>query len=567
MTVGFVMMAHAALDRAGQVARHLADHGCPVVIHVDRRSPKTAFFDLVDQVRDLRNIHFAPRVKCDWGTWSLVEASRNSAEMLLTIAPDVQHVYLISGACLPIKPLDNLTEFLAEHPDTDFIESVTIREVPWTQGGLSEERFTLTFPFAWKRQKRLFDICVEAQRRVGRKRAIPAAIAPHMGSQWWCLTRTTLEHILNDPKRDVCDRYFRKVWIPDESYYATMVRKHAREIESRSLTLTKFDFQGKPHLFYDDHLALLRQSSTFFARKIWPGARKLYGAFLGPAARSVATTGAPATEIDRIFAKSVERRTRGRPGLLMASRFPAEGFENGLTAAPYAVFHGFDDLIDGFVDWVSESVGSRAHGHLFSRDGVEFSGDRQDYAGCLPSSAALRDHNPEGFLTNLIWNTRGEHQAFLFSPRDAQSIREFLARDPNAMIAAVSGAWALPLLRSGQPISEIRAKAARLQRREAAFLGSLRERRTRARVRIWTLAEFLENPAEPLQVILDDLSVPGAQTLVEPPNLLPMPGLAEFLQKLRNAGMNPHTAGAFSEQRAAQRSKPVESNHGAQELS
>ena len=567
MTVGFVMMAHAALDRAGQVARHLADHGCPVVIHVDRRSPDAAFFDLVDQVRDLRNVHFSQRVKCDWGTWSLVEASRSSAETLLELAPEIQHVYLISGACLPIKPLDQLKEFLAEHPDTDFIESVTIREVPWTQGGLSEERFTLTFPFAWKRQRRLFDVWVDAQRRVGRKRAVPTDIAPHMGSQWWCLTRKTLERILNDPDRNKFDRYFRRVWIPDESYYATAVRRHARAIESRSLTLSKFDFQGKPHLFYDDHLALLRQSSAFFARKIWPGARKLYGAFLGPISRMTAESGAPATEIDRIFAKSVDRRTRGRPGLLMASRFPEEGFENGLTAAPYAVFHGFDDLFHDFPNWVSESLGSRAHGHLFGRGGVEFAGARKDYAGCLSASAALRDHNPEGFLTNLIWNTRGEHQAFLYSPRDAQKICGFLARDPNAMIAAVSGAWALPLLHSGQPIAEIRKKAARLQRREAAFLGRLRERRTRSRVRIWTLAEFLENPAEPLQVVIDDLSVPGSQTLAKPPKLRRMRGLPEFLQQLRNTGMNPHTAGAFSPQRASRPPKALEPNRSSKFLS
>jgi len=567
MSIGFVMMAHAALDRAGQVARHLADHGCPVVIHVDRRSPSAAFFDLVDQVRDLRNVHFARRVKCDWGTWSLVEASRSSAQTLLKIAPDVQHVYLVSGACLPIKPLDHLTSFLAEHPDTDFIESVTIREVPWTQDGLSEERFSFTFPFAWKRQKRLFDIWVEAQRQVNRKRGTPNDIAPHMGSQWWCLTRKTLQRILADPKRDQCDRYFRKVWIPDESYYATMVRRHARDIESRSLTLSKFDFQGKPHLFYDDHLALLRQSSAFFARKIWPGARKLYGAFLGPSSNAVATTGAPATEIDRIFAKSVERRTRGRSGLLMASRYPAKGFENSLTAAPYAVFYGFDDLFVGFSDWVSKSLGSRAHGHLFAPDSVEFIGNQSDYAGCLSSSPALRDHNPEGFLSNLIWNTRGEHQSFLFSARDAQDICGFLTRDPNAMVSAVSGAWALQLLHSGRPIAKIRTEAARLQRREAAFLSSLRERRTRARVRIWTLAEFLENPTEPLQVIIDDLSVPGAQTLAQPPELQPMTGLAAFLQKLRNTGMSPHTAGAFSERPAAQVSKSSSAGRGAQNLS
>ena len=122
-------------------------------------------------------------------------------------------------------------------------------------------------------------------------------------------------------------------------------------------------------------------------------------------------------------------------------------------------------------------------------------------------------------------------------------ICDLLAEDPNAYIAAVSGAWALPLLRSGQPISAVRAEAARLQKREAKHLSRLSERRTRSRVRIWTLAEFLARPAAPLQIIIDDFSVPGAQTLTEMPRMKAMEGLSAFLQDLRNAGMSPHTAG------------------------
>ena len=172
---------------------------------------------------------------------------------------------------------------------------------------------------------------------------------------------------------------------------------------------------------------------------------------------------------------------------------------------------------------------------------------RDRFSGALSNASHLRDYNPDAFLRNLIWNTRGEHQSFLFGPRDHRGICEFLAEDPNAYVAAVSGAWALPLLRSGQPVATIRAEAARLQKREARHLNRLSERRTRARVRIWTLAEFLARPAAPLQLIIDDFSVPGAQHLTEMPRMKPMEGLAQFLQDLRNAGMSPHTAGDVPE--------------------
>ena len=60
---------------------------------------------------------------------------------------------------------------------------------------------------------------------------------------------------------------------------------------------------------------------------------------------------------------------------------------------------------------------------------------------------------------------------------------------------------------------------------------------------IWSLLEFLERPADPMQEIVDSLSGAETQLLTELPKTKPMRGLPEFLQDLRNAGMNPHMAG------------------------
>ncbi len=201
------------------------------------------------------------------GHVGLVAGTLSASEMMLAEFDEVRHVYLSSGSCLPLRPVQELIDYLAARPQTDFIESATTSDVPWTVGGLSDERFTLRFPFSWKRHRYLFDKYVDLQRKVGFKRKIPNGIQPHMGSQWWCLTRQTLSAILEDPERDRYDAFFQKVWIPDESYFQTLARLYSSNIESRSLTLSKFDFQGKPHIFYDDHLQLLRRSDCFVARK------------------------------------------------------------------------------------------------------------------------------------------------------------------------------------------------------------------------------------------------------------------------------------------------------------
>ncbi|MEM9240908.1 MAG: beta-1,6-N-acetylglucosaminyltransferase, partial [Pseudomonadota bacterium] len=280
MSVGIIMLVHTAFDRAEEVARHWAAAGCPVVFHVDKNVKDDAYYGFVKSMSDLPDTRFVKRHRCEWGTWGLVAATQAAAQTLLDDFPDVRHVYLTSGACLPLRPVQELFDYLDERPQTDFIESATTADVPWTIGGLDRERFLLRFPFSWRRQRMLFDVYVRFQRAVGYKRTIPNGVVPHMGSQWWCLTRQTLSAILEDPERKTYDRFFRKVWIPDESYFQTLSRLYSRQIESRSLTLSKFDYQGKPHMFYDDHLQLLRRSDCFVARKIWPFANRLYEAFL-----------------------------------------------------------------------------------------------------------------------------------------------------------------------------------------------------------------------------------------------------------------------------------------------
>ncbi len=545
MTVGFVMLCHTALDRAAEVARHWAKHDCPVVLHIDKRVKRAAYDGLVKALGDLPNVRFSGRHACEWGTWGIVAATQEASTIMLRHFPQVRHVYLASGSCLPLRPVDEMIRYLDERPRTDFIESVTTEDVGWTIGGLDVERFTLRFPFSWRKQRRLFDGYVKWQRRLGFKRRIPAGIVPHLGSQWWCLTRQTLSAILDNPERPEIDRYFRRVWIPDESYFQTLVRQVSANVESRSLTLSKFDFQGKPHIFYDDHLQILRRSDCFVARKMWPHADRLYATFLATDAAGQSPAEPNPGKIDRLFARAVERRTKGRAGLYMQSRHPNEDWENGRTAAPYSVFEGFSDLFDNFETWLGKATGTRVHGHLFAPDRVHFAGGDTVYNGAMSDSAEMRDYNPKSFLTNLIWNTRGERQCFQFGPADNQKPINFMAADSNAQISVISGAWAIPLFHSNRNFGDIRREAAILQKIEAEFLSALRGSWVKARVRTWTLAEFVENPMEPLQTIVDEISPRSLRRLTEAPRLADLTGFGQFLQNLRNQGMQPVLMGDF----------------------
>lgn len=542
--LGVVLLCHDRLEIAARMARIWAEGGARVVIHVDARAGAAEFETMQRALADQPSVGFSARRACNWGRFDLVQATRQASRQLLDQWPEVSHVYLASGACLPLRPVAELTAYLGRHPARDHIESVAVADVFWAMGGLNIERFTRYFPFDWRHQRRLFDATLELQRRLKIRRRLPAGLVPHLGSQWWCLTRATLEAILSDPRGAEYDRFFRLTWIPDEAYFQTLARLHSPEIESRSLTLARFDRQGRPYLFYDDHLQMLTDSGAFVARKVWPGATALLAHF--PRASGPDGTGRQPdpSRIERLFLHATLQGSHGRPGLLSQGRFPRSNTETRRTARPYAVMQGFDKVIPGFETWLAGQVDADVHGHLFSPERAEFAGRPAIGPGALPSDAKLRDYDPQAFLASLL--RIGERmQIFQHGPGDDQAPNDFIASDANARILVISGAWVVPLYRSDRPFAQIRDIAARLQRAEIAQFNLLNASWIRAQVQIWDLAEFAARPRAITALALS-LIAPGLSPRpAAPPPMHDLSGLGDFLQRLRNAGLRPALTGHF----------------------
>ena len=280
MRLGFIVLAHQDLHRTAQLVRFLANNDCPVSLHIDQNAVTPEVDALLKALNHVKNVVYPKREKCGWGQFSIVKATLNASEELLKNFPDVTNVFMASGSCLPARPIKQLKAFLERHEDIDFVESFSRKDEKWVKGGLDQERFTLLFPFSWRKHRFAFDRLTDVQRLLKINRTIPKHITPHMGSQWWCLTSQTLRKIIEDPNRQENDRYFSKCWIPDESYFQSLARNHSDHIKPKSLTFSVFDAQGKPFLLYDDHMDELPETDAFFVRKVWPGAHKLYRGLL-----------------------------------------------------------------------------------------------------------------------------------------------------------------------------------------------------------------------------------------------------------------------------------------------
>lgn len=538
MSVGVIILAHNHLNRARQLAVSLAGSGMRVALHIDRAVDDQAFEALAKSIKNQRNILLADRIACDWGRFSLVRAGMGAARQLLTAWSDISHVIQISGSCLPVRAISELRDFLKCRPGTDFVESVPAGD-DWVQSGLGHERFLYHFPFSWKKQRWLFDRSVDVQRALRVRRRIPDGLNPHLGSQWWCLTAKTLQAILNDPRRDEFDRYFAGTWIPDESYVPTLAQRHSAHLVSRSLTLSRFDDQGKPHVFYDDHADLLAQTDHFFARKIWHGADKLYQQFLHRNDRIRASFAARPIDtdlgLDRMFEDARALRCKGRKGIRHAGRFPAAAFERQPSSArPYHVLIGFGQVFDGFHHWLSNTTGCCVHGRVFQSDRVVFNGGWRVPPAGLSANPEIRDTNPEQFLTNLIWARRSEHQCLMFEIADSARMAAFFARDPNAILVDVRGSWMLDVFQRKHSDPQIlRNQARRLSREARTFATQIAAAGENARLRSVDLADLLAPGRPALRALQEELS-PHAMLR---PNAMPpsrdLSGLPVFLDQLR----------------------------------
>lgn len=276
--IAFILLCHKDPEGIIAQARRLTAAGDCAAIHFDARAPAAAYAQIHAALADNPNVVFARRrERCGWGEWSLVQATLNAVQSAADAFPRATHFYMLSGDCMAIKSHRYAHAFL-DREDVDYIESFDFFESDWIKTGLKAERLIYRHFFNERTQKQRFYAALELQKRLGLRRAIPADLQVMIGSQWWCLRRRTVEAVLDFTRRrrDVM-RFFRSTWIPDETFFQTLVRHlvPTGEIRSRSLTFLMFTEYGMPVTFYNDHYDLLLGQDCLFARKISPEATQL----------------------------------------------------------------------------------------------------------------------------------------------------------------------------------------------------------------------------------------------------------------------------------------------------
>jgi hypothetical protein len=276
--ITFIILAHEDADHVIRLAKLLTEWSSDAhaVIHYDLSSSEAEFRKIEAEFLKSPAVHLVDdRVRCGWGDFSLVEAVLRGLRLVRDRKIASDRVMLVSGACMPIRPLAQLSAFLDAHPDTEYIEAF---DADWITGGMRHGRYQYYHLVNSRRRPALFRRLIGIQRFLKIKRRLPAGLIPKFGSQWWTLTWPLCAKILEllDSRPDVY-RYFRTTWIPDELFFQTLAHHlvPSGKMAGHSLTFYQFNGGGRPLVFSDRHAPLLRTLPHFFARKIESGADEL----------------------------------------------------------------------------------------------------------------------------------------------------------------------------------------------------------------------------------------------------------------------------------------------------
>ena len=447
MRVTFILLAHESPREIVPLVEAIvgSSDAVDLIVHYDAAAPDANYRELERAFASQPRVKvLAERVKCGWGEFSLVDATLKALQSIAASNRTPDRVYLMSASCYPVRPIDELRQFLALHPETEYIEAYPDS---WIIGGLRQERYKYRHWFNERKHPSLFYSSEYIQRKFRLERPFPHGLTPRFGSQWWCLTWSLCREIL-----DLLDRrpeiyaFFKTTWIPDELFFQTLAHALAPErLSGRSLTYYRFTNQAKPTVFYDDHNSVLRGIPFFFARKISPTARKLKAQLLD-LARAPAPDAAPITHADPLTDFDVQARVheqvaRPKPNQIYYGDQTRGDWDGVLRAlrSPIIVLYGPPLLTRLAADQLATDPTFSVLGRLFCWDKVDFGKQGPGFAGLKETDTRLRDYAPANYAARVFERCAGV-PAFEMAPFDYAEVQGLFHRSRHVIFVICSPA-------------------------------------------------------------------------------------------------------------------------------
>lgn len=265
MKIVHLIMAHnqPLPEQMARFINRLRNPNATIYIHIDK---KYAVEEFDFYFADYADVHFIKnRVKVSWATYSMIDATVASFKEILAEQKEFDYLNLLSGQDYTIRPIQQLHNFLEQHPGKAFMHALDVYK-DWKEAISRVEEYHLdSFNIP---AKYTFQTLVN---KILPKRKMPGNMVPIGRSQWFTISRKHIVYVVDELARNKAFvRFFKLSWAPDEMVFQTLLYNSPFKEDIVNDNLRYIDWSEgnkNPKTFTIADIEPMMQSGKFFARK------------------------------------------------------------------------------------------------------------------------------------------------------------------------------------------------------------------------------------------------------------------------------------------------------------
>jgi len=256
--IAYFLLVHRYPEQFKRMFRAVYAPGNHYLVHVDASSGPALAADIRAFLEPYQGTEILPPKRALWGGYSLVDAELRGMKRLLAMGSRWTHFINLSGQDFPLRTQRYIADFLAEHPDTQFMRCADQQEVR---------------PDTMNRVSHIFIEAFQRIIRTGIPRSFPAGVTPFIGTQWKIVSRRFCEYVCHDPAVRRLKRFYRRTLIADEGFFQTVLmngfqRGAVVDDDMRTIDwVPDGEIKLRPRTFTIRDATRLKISPDLFARK------------------------------------------------------------------------------------------------------------------------------------------------------------------------------------------------------------------------------------------------------------------------------------------------------------
>lgn len=256
--IAYFLLVHRYPEQFKRMFRAVYAPGNLYLVHVDASSGPALAADIRAFLEPYQGVEILPPKRALWGGYSLVDAELRGMKRLLAMGSRWTHFINLSGQDFPLRTQRYIADFLAQHPDTQFMRCADQRQVR---------------PDTMNRVSHIFIEAFQRIIRTGISRSFPAGVTPYIGTQWKIVSRRFCEYVCYDPAVASLKRFYRRTLIADEGFFQTVMMngfKRGVVVDDDLRTIDWVpdgEIKLRPRTFTIRDATRLKISPDLFARK------------------------------------------------------------------------------------------------------------------------------------------------------------------------------------------------------------------------------------------------------------------------------------------------------------